>query len=74
MKYNTTKTGEQWYYMLLRTQAHLTASDVAKILGVSRKTIWRFEKGEYKLESKSIKKVRQFYLELHKKQLERKGE
>lgn len=67
------KTKQQIYYAILRSQANLNIEDVAKHSGVSTKTVWRFERGEYKRMTQEIKKIMNFYYDLHKKILEETG-
>lgn len=65
MTYNKTKEETQWYYIILRAQLHKTIEEVASECGVSSKTVYRFERHDYKRESTSIKKVRLYYLLKH---------
>lgn len=67
------KTEQQMYYIILRSQNNLTIEDVAKLSGTSTKTVWRFERGKFKRISGEIKKIMNFYYELHKSIIEKSG-
>lgn len=66
MKYSKERTKEQIVFIILRTQHNLTIEDVSRKTGVSRKTIYRFERGEFKRDTDKIVKLKKFYLELSK--------
>lgn len=65
------KTEQAMYYKILRAQHNLTVEDVAVNCNTSEKSVWRFENGQYKRVSKEIKKLMNYYYDLHKTILER---
>lgn len=67
-KYNKNRTAEQWQYVMLRAGAGLTIEDVARDCGVHKKTIYRFERGQYKIESDTIKAIKEYYNNIKNKE------
>lgn len=65
---------QRMYYTILRAQHNYTIEDVAELSGTSTKSVWRFETGNYKRITKEIKKLMNFYYDMHKKILDNKGE
>ena len=69
MTYNKHKEDQQWYYVILRAQLHMTIEQVAEATGTSAKTVYRFERGDYKRETKPIRQLRLWYLQQHNRLL-----
>lgn len=64
------RTRDQWLFLSLRARAGLSAEDVASSCGTTRKTVYRYERGDYKFETLKIKKVKNFYEKLLKNEVD----
>lgn len=64
--YKEHRSAEQWSYVAARAMSGLTIIDVANACCVHPKTIYRFERGQYKIETDKLKTIKQFYNNLNK--------
>lgn len=66
MKYvYSERSADTWYYTMLRAHANVTVDQVAEICETSAKTVYRFERGQYKRASAPIIRLQEYYDELH---------
>lgn len=64
--YKEQRDARQWSYVAKRAMHGLTIMDAADACGVHPKTIYRFERGQYKIETEKLKTIKEFYNNLTK--------